>query len=188
MAEVPNHIIKHIKDYIKILNKKGFMIQQAILFGSFANGKYNEFSDIDLALVSDKFEGIRFNDRNLIRKYKFDINADIEPIPFTQADFIKKDPFVTKTLKRGAKALGIASANLINIIGVHAIIIGGGLYEELGQELLPVVRKYMVRHSIAGGAKDVDLVLSKLGDDAVALGAAWFVSLPEKSKFLYKGK
>ncbi len=105
MAEVPNHIIKHIKDYIKILNEKGFTIQQAILFGSFANGKYNEFSDIDLALVSDKFEGIRFNDRNLIRKYKFDINADIEPIPFTQADFIKKDPFVKEILETGLRII-----------------------------------------------------------------------------------
>ena len=105
MAKVPNHIIKYIKDYIKLLNKNGFTIQQAVLFGSFVSGKYNEFSDIDLALVSDKFEGIRFNDRNLIRKYKFNISADIEPMPFTQADFTKDDPFVKEILATGLRII-----------------------------------------------------------------------------------
>ena len=105
MAKVPNHIVKQIKDYIKILNKNGFTIQQAILFGSFVSGEYNEFSDIDLALVSDKFEGIRFNDRNLIRKYKFTVNADIEPMPFTQADFTKDDPFVKEILETGLRII-----------------------------------------------------------------------------------
>ncbi|MCK5100314.1 MAG: nucleotidyltransferase domain-containing protein, partial [Desulfobacteraceae bacterium] len=59
----------------------------------------------DLALVSDKFEGIRFNDRNLIRKYKFNVNADIEPMPFTQADFTKDDPFVKEILETGLRII-----------------------------------------------------------------------------------
>ncbi len=103
MAKVPNHILKSIKEYIKILNENGFTIQQAILFGSSVNGKYNELSDIDVALVSDRFEGIRFNDRNLIRKYKFNINADIEPMPFTKADFTKNNPFVKEILETGLR-------------------------------------------------------------------------------------
>ena len=57
--------------------------------------------------------------------------------------FIKKDSLVTKALKKGAKTLGIAAANLINIVGTNAIIIGGGLYNELGNELMPTVKKYM---------------------------------------------
>ena len=66
MAQIPDHILKSIKDYISILNKNGVIITQAILFGSYASGWYNELSDIDLALVSDQFEGIRFNDRNRV--------------------------------------------------------------------------------------------------------------------------
>lgn len=103
MAKVPHYIIKYVKDYIKILDKNGFTIQQAILFGSFVRGNFNEFSDIDVALVSDKFEGIRFNDRNRIRKYKFDVSADIEPIPFTLADFTESDPFVKEILETGIR-------------------------------------------------------------------------------------
>ncbi|MGD9826819.1 nucleotidyltransferase domain-containing protein [Desulfobacter sp.] len=103
MAEVPHYIVKYVKDYIKILDKNGFTIQQAILFGSFVRGNFNEFSDIDIALVSDKFEGIRFNDRNRIRKYKFDVSADIEPIPFTLADFTESDPLVKEILETGIR-------------------------------------------------------------------------------------
>ena len=77
--------------------------------------------------------------------------------------------------------------NLINIVGTNAIIIGGGLYNELGNELMPIVKKYMEKHSIANGAKGVSLLQAKLGDDAVALGAAWFVSLQEKKNMLYNG-
>lgn len=101
MAQIPNNILKSIKEYIQILNKNGVVITQAILFGSYANGRYSEFSDIDVALVSDQFEGIRFNDRNRIRKYKFEINPDIEPLPFTQANFTKDDPFVREILETG---------------------------------------------------------------------------------------
>ncbi len=101
MAQIPDHILKTLKDYIAVLNKNGVIISQAILFGSYANGRYNELSDIDIALVSDQFNGIRFNDRNRIRKYKFEVNPDIEPLPFSRENFTKDDPFVKEILETG---------------------------------------------------------------------------------------
>ena len=77
------------------------IISQAILFGSYATGRYNELSDIDIALVSKQFEGIRFFDRNRIRKYKFAVNPDIEPLPFSNENFTKDDPFVKEILETG---------------------------------------------------------------------------------------
>jgi uncharacterized protein len=105
MDKIPDYIKKNIDDYVNILNKNGFIIQKAILFGSFANGRYNEFSDIDIAIVSDQFEGIRFNDRKRIRKYKFDVNPDIEPVPFSLTDFTKKDPFVKEIIETGIRII-----------------------------------------------------------------------------------
>lgn len=105
MAQIPDHILKSIEDYIGILNKNGVMISEAILFGSYANGRYNELSDIDLALVSDQFEGIRFHDRNRIRKYKFEVNPDIEPLPFSRKNFTKDDPFVREILETGFRII-----------------------------------------------------------------------------------
>ena len=105
MARIPDHILKTLEDYIAVLNKNGVIISQAILFGSYANGRYNELSDIDIALVSDQFKGIRFNDRNRIRKYKFEVNPDIEPLPFSRENFTKDDPFVREILETGFRIL-----------------------------------------------------------------------------------
>lgn len=95
------------------------------------------------------------------------------------------DPVVCEAIKKATKALGIGVANLINTIGIEAIVIGGGLYEELGKYLLPEVEKYMHKYSISNGSINVKLLLSELGDDAVAFGAAWFVRLPEKQHLIH---
>ena len=100
--------------------------------------------------------------------------------------FHKNDRVVVKALTRAAKTIGIAIANLINTIGIDAIILGGGLIEELGDVLIPIIKEYMVEYSIADGAKGIPLLKAELGDDAVALGAAWFTTFPENQKYLYK--
>lgn len=101
MAQIPDNILKEVRKYIGILNKNGVIISQAVLFGSYVSGKYDELSDIDIALVSEQFEGIRFTDRNRIRKYKFEVNPDIEPFPFSNETFTKEDPFVREILETG---------------------------------------------------------------------------------------
>ncbi|OHD15301.1 MAG: hypothetical protein A2Y34_02690 [Spirochaetes bacterium GWC1_27_15] len=101
--------------------------------------------------------------------------------------FVKNDKVVVRALTRSATAIGIAAANLINLIGIEAIILGGGLIEEIGDLLIPIIKEYMVNYSIADGAKGIPLLKSILGDDAVALGAAWHCVLPENNKYLYTG-
>ncbi|MDX9962619.1 nucleotidyltransferase domain-containing protein [Desulfobacter postgatei] len=105
MAEIPNTILKSVKDYILLLNQNGLMISKAFLFGSYAKGNFSDLSDIDLSLVSSQFEGIRFNDRNRIRKYKFQVNSDIEPMPFREEDFTQEDPFVREILETGFRII-----------------------------------------------------------------------------------
>lgn len=100
--------------------------------------------------------------------------------------FNKNDKLVVKALKRGANAIGVAAGNVISTVGVDAIILGGGVIEELADFLMPAIKKSMLKHTFADGAKNVALLESKLGDDAVALGAAWFVRLPEKQDMLFR--
>jgi predicted nucleotidyltransferase len=38
---------------VTLLNKEEFPVREVYLFGSYANGNPNEYSDIDLAIVSD---------------------------------------------------------------------------------------------------------------------------------------
>ncbi len=98
----------------------------------------------------------------------------------------KHDLVVTQALKRSADGIGIAAANLISITGVDAIILGGGLIEEFEDFYLPRIKKVMIKNTMANGAKGVGLLKAKLGDDAVALGCAWFVRLPQNQELLFR--
>lgn len=44
MAEIPNKILKSVKDYILLVNKNGLMISQAFFFGSYAKGKLGQWN------------------------------------------------------------------------------------------------------------------------------------------------
>ena len=73
------------------------------MFGSYAQGDYNDWSDIDLAIVSKAFVGERFSDREKIRCIKLGVSCDLEPIPYNPADFNTDNPFVKRILKTGIR-------------------------------------------------------------------------------------
>ena len=58
-----------IKGFVEKL-RKVFSIHNVVFFGSRANGKVREDSDIDLIIVSDDFEGMDFFER-VSRMYKY---------------------------------------------------------------------------------------------------------------------
>ncbi len=59
MDKIPIKIHRLLNKYVEELEKNRIPIRQAVLFGSYAAGGSHEWSDIDIALVSDVFEGIR---------------------------------------------------------------------------------------------------------------------------------
>lgn len=101
MDKIPIKIHRLLKKYVEQLEKNGIPIRQAVLFGSYASGGSHEWSDIDIALVSDVFEGMRIKDRNKIRKITLDISTDLSPLPFRPEDFTPEDPFVREILEHG---------------------------------------------------------------------------------------
>jgi predicted nucleotidyltransferase len=106
MAQKANRKIEEaIKAYIQQLENIGIHIQQAILFVSYAHGKHDEWSDIDLAIVSQDFVGNRFEDKNKIRKLTLQVNSDISPFPFRPEDFNDSDYFVKEILETGIRII-----------------------------------------------------------------------------------
>jgi predicted nucleotidyltransferase len=101
MAEVPARIREIIKRYLVELEKNRFPIKKAVVFGSYAQGRADEWSDIDVALVSDAFEGDRFNDRSKIRRITLSVSSDLSPLPFRPEDFVSENPLVQEILERG---------------------------------------------------------------------------------------
>ena len=101
MDKIPVNTNRLIKQYIDALEKSEVHINRAVLFGSHATGSPHSWSDIDIALVSDAFEGIRMRDRNKIRKITITISSMLSPLPFRPEDFTPDDPFVREILETG---------------------------------------------------------------------------------------
>lgn len=79
---VESSIVNIIKRYLAALQVFGIHSQRAVLFGSFAKGTANEYSDIDLVVISPEFDVSREYEliSNLwIATMKAD--SRIEPIP-----------------------------------------------------------------------------------------------------------
>lgn len=87
------------KKYIESISKK-YIVQKALLFGSFARGNSSADSDIDIAIVLKNFDDILETQVDLM-KFRRDIDVRIEPHPFKEKDFINENPMVSEILKYG---------------------------------------------------------------------------------------
>ena len=87
MVEIPVIVNKKITDFIELLEQNDFKIQRAYIFGSYANGNADNLSDIDLAIISDKFVGDRFLDLWALTDYILKAGLDISPLPYRPEDF-----------------------------------------------------------------------------------------------------
>ncbi|MEW6086942.1 MAG: nucleotidyltransferase domain-containing protein [bacterium] len=96
---IPEKIKKHIKEYIKLLKTDNLPIQHIFLFGSYAKGKQHKWSDIDLCIISSKFNDPWEAMQYLWRKRIFDKNITIEPIGFNPKDF-KEETSLTHEIKQ----------------------------------------------------------------------------------------
>jgi len=105
MVKIADDIINTIKKFVDEAEKIGIQLQQVILFGSYAKGNNTEWSDIDLAVVSDCFEGIRFYDNMKLAKPVIRTNIDIETHPFRPEDFTTDNPYVQEILSYGIRII-----------------------------------------------------------------------------------
>ncbi len=96
--------LKLLKKYLVFLKSKKFNIKGAYLFGSYAKGKYDEDSDIDLAIVMKNLENnYEMQVELMILGSKFD--SRIEPHPIDETDFNSTYPFAYEIMKTGIKIL-----------------------------------------------------------------------------------
>lgn len=96
-------VIELSKKFIETVRQQGIPIKAAYLFGSWAQGRATEWSDIDLAIVSPIFEGIVFYDRRKLDFAVLQIDSSIEPHPYRPQDFDESDPFVSEILRTGIR-------------------------------------------------------------------------------------
>lgn len=82
------------------------------------------------------------------------------------------DKVVEKIVEEAAEYTGIAVANLVNLLNPEVVVLGGGVIEALGDEMMPAITKSAKSHIMPGLFKNVEIIASKLGDNAGITGAA----------------
>ena len=95
-------VINKIKKYIKAL-EKNITLYKVILYGSWANGNPDEFSDIDLAIFSPDFGKYKLKELQMLSKLSWKIDESIEAIPYSSDTLLNQNPknFVYKIIKTG---------------------------------------------------------------------------------------
>jgi glucokinase len=94
----------------------------------------------------------------------------------------KGDKFVEKVIEEAAEYTGIACANLINVFNPQTIVLGGGVIDALGDEMMAIVVETAEDYAMSGTSKGIEIVASKTGDDAGIIGAAVLARRAAKEK------
>ncbi len=82
------------------------------------------------------------------------------------------DKFVEKVVEEAAEYTGIAVANIINLINPEVIVLGGGVMDQLGDDMMAIILETAHDYALTGTDKGIDIRGTKLGDDAGITGAA----------------
>lgn len=82
------------------------------------------------------------------------------------------DSLVEKVVEEAAEYIGIAVANLMNIFNPEVVVLGGGVIDALEDEMMAIIVETAHDYALTGTDKGIEIVASKLGDDAGIVGAS----------------
>ena len=96
-------IVKNKIDKFIATLKKHVTVNKVILFGSWANGNTDTFSDIDLAVFSPDFGKHKLKELQLLSRLAWEVDESIEAIPYASEQLNNNDPtnFVYEIIKHG---------------------------------------------------------------------------------------
>jgi predicted nucleotidyltransferase len=91
-----------IEYYLKLIRQEYIGIERVFLFGSYAKGRQNLDSDIDVALVFRELDDSdRFDIQVQLMLIASQIDSRIEPHPISSSDFISGSPFAVEIQRTG---------------------------------------------------------------------------------------
>jgi glucokinase len=82
------------------------------------------------------------------------------------------DKFVERVIEETAEYAGIAVANLMNLLNPEVVVLGGGLIQQLADEMMAIVVETAMDYAMSGTTKGISILASELGDDAGITGGA----------------
>ena len=87
----------------------------------------------------------------------------------------RRDPLVTEVMRAAAERLGDGCVSLRHCFDPELFVFGGGLIEACGDFMLPIIRKRLSQDALFRKVGACKVARSRLGDDAVVLGAVALV-------------
>lgn len=98
-------VTENVKKYVLLLDKEGFSVEEAYIFGSFARGDFRENSDIDVCIVSPRLrKNWNENESYLWTKTRF-VDSRIEPIGYSPENFRDGNVMADIIKKEGIKVV-----------------------------------------------------------------------------------
>jgi glucokinase len=82
------------------------------------------------------------------------------------------DKFVAEVVEEAAEYIGIAVGSLINLFNPEIVVLGGGVIDALEDEMFKIINKTAHDYAIPGAVDAVEIITSRLGNDAGITGAA----------------
>ncbi len=92
----------YAREYVEYLQTQHRLpVEQAYLFGSYAKKKTRPWSDIDVCIISKKFQRVDPLEYLWTRRRAVDIERGIEPFGMTPADFVDINPMAYEIKQTG---------------------------------------------------------------------------------------
>ncbi len=82
-----------------------------------------------------------------------------------------KDKVTCRVVREAANFAGIAAANMVTVLSLPCVVLGGGLATELGDTWVEWVKESFVQYVFPKDLQKVKIVGTALGDDAGIVGA-----------------
>jgi len=115
--------------------------------------------------------GVKDGEKTILTEMLGDDLSDLRSNDLRKA-IRRGDKFVDRIVEGAAEYLGIATANLVNILGPEVVVLGGGVIEALADEMMSVIIETAQDYAMPGTMKGVEIIASKLSDSAGITGGA----------------
>ncbi|MBI4661456.1 MAG: ROK family protein [Verrucomicrobia bacterium] len=82
------------------------------------------------------------------------------------------DKFLERMIEEAAEYIGIGVANVINLLNPEVVVLGGGIIDALEDDMMAIIIETAKDYALSGTAKGIEILASKLADDAGIVGGA----------------
>ncbi len=120
------------------------------------------------AIVKAILKDIKAGKKSVITELVADKKA-IKSKVLLQA-MLKNDKVVKSNINKASKIIGTVLGSIVTLLNIDTIVLGGGVIEAMGKYMLPVIKKEFEKAVLPEPGKIVNLVTTKLGDDAAIYG------------------